>query len=137
MPAEPGGRNTPTTGQVQLMLPIMKPARGRLLFAEKGCVACHAVNGVGGEDAPPLDVSDMGGIMNPFDFAANMWRGAEAMIILQRDELGAQIELTGQELADIVAFVHSPDEQQRFSIDDVPEHMREMMNHGHEDGGHD
>ena len=42
-----------------LMLPIMSPARGRILYASKGCVACHAINGVGGEDAPPLDAATM------------------------------------------------------------------------------
>lgn len=80
MPAEHDRRNTPATGQMQLMMPIMNPVRGRLLLAEKGCVACHAVNGVGGGDAPPLNASAMGRMMNPFDFAANMWRGAEAMM---------------------------------------------------------
>jgi len=76
-----------------LEMPAMDPARGRRLFASKGCVVCHSVNGVGGEDAPPLDASTMNPRMNPFEFAAKMWQGAEPMIYLQREELGEQIEL--------------------------------------------
>ena len=87
-----------------LMMPSFDAARGRKLFASKGCVVCHSVNGVGGEDAPPLDAATMERPMNPFEFAAKMWRGADAMIYLQREELGEQIELTGDELSDIIAF---------------------------------
>src|SRR5262245_6319183 len=60
-----------------LMMPSMNAANGRKLFASKGCVVCHSVNGIGGKDAPPLDASTMPGMTNPFDFVANMWRGAE------------------------------------------------------------
>lgn len=119
-------------GEGMLGLPQMDPARGRMLFAAKGCVVCHSINGVGGEDAMPLDASTMEPLMNPFEFTARMWRGAEAMVILQRDELGEQIELTGQELADIIAFVHSHSEQAKFAESDVPEEIRELIEHGHE-----
>ena len=59
-------------GMQRLMMPRMDPARGRKLYASKGCVACHAINGVGGHDATPLDARTMGARMNPFDFAAKM-----------------------------------------------------------------
>lgn len=118
-------------GQGMLNMPRMDPARGRKLFADKGCVVCHSVNGVGGEDAPPLDASTMERGMNPFEFAAKMWRGADAMLMLQREELGEKIEFTGDELADIIAFVHHPAEQQNFSMADVPPRMRELISHGH------
>lgn len=118
--------------EAQMLAPLrMDAARGRALFAGKGCVVCHAVNGVGGEDAPPLDAATMHPMMNPFEFAARMWAGAEAMVMLQRAELGGQIELTGQELADIIAFVHSPEEQARFSEADVPPPIRELFQEGH------
>lgn len=104
----------------RLMLPSMDAARGRALFAQKGCVVCHSVNGVGGEDAPSLDADTMDEVMNPFDFAARMGRSAAAMVAMQEDELGAQIELTGQDLADITAFVHDPHEQAIFSAQDIP-----------------
>ena len=122
-----------------LMMPIMNPARGRLLFASKGCVACHAINGVGGEDAPPMDAATMPRIMNPFSFAASMWRGAETMILLQQEIFGEQIDLTGQELADIIGFVHNAEEQLKFSEADIPHEVLELIGHthaGHEEHEH-
>ena len=110
-----------------LVIPHMDAARGRELFASKGCVVCHSVNGVGGEDAPMLDAEFMDSPMNPFEFAARMWRGAPAMVAAQEDELGGQIEFTGDELASIIAFVHDAEEQARFSEADIPEQIERMM----------
>lgn len=112
-----------------LMIQPMDPAEGRLLFASKGCVVCHSINGVGGEDAPMLDAEFMDIPMNPFEFAARMWRGAPAMIAAQENELGSQIEFTGEELGNIIAFVHDADEQTKFSEDDIPSEIQEMMEH--------
>ncbi len=117
-----------------LFMPSYNPSRGRMLFASKGCMVCHSINGVGGEDATPLDAATMPRPMNPFEFSARMWRGAGAMIFLQEDELGYQIELTGEELADIIAFVHDEEEQKKFSIEDAPAAMRELLAHGDDEG---
>jgi hypothetical protein len=48
---------------------------------------------------------------------------------MQREELGAPIELTGQELADIIAFVHDADEQAKFSHEDIPENIEKLIAH--------
>lgn len=120
-----------------LMMPSMNSSEGRKLFASKGCVVCHSINGVGGEDAMMLDAEFMDMPMNPFEFAARMWRGAPAMIEAQEYELGYQIEFTGEELAAIIAFVHDPDEQAKFSEADIPDELKEMMEHMEEAGGHD
>jgi hypothetical protein len=112
-------------------------AIGRKLFASKGCVVCHMVNGNGGTDGAPLDASTMPGMTNPFDFVANMWRGAEPMIELQRKELGGQIEFTGEELANIIAFLHDGAEQKTFAKTDIPPKIRaamEKMEHGEDEG---
>jgi mono/diheme cytochrome c family protein len=93
-------------------------ARGRVLFASKGCVVCHAINEVGGTGGPPLDAEEAPGDVDPLDFVARMWRGAEAMIFMQQQELGVQIDFTGQELADIIAFVRDPEERRKFSEED-------------------
>ena len=119
-----------------LTMPEMNAERGRMLFASKGCVVCHSINGIGGEDARTLDAETMDEMMNPFEFAARMWRGAAAMVELQEDELGAQIELTGEELADIIAFVHDLEEQMKFSQADIPPEVEEMMHHEDEDDHH-
>jgi len=110
-----------------LMIPSMNATNGRKLFASKGCVVCHAVNGVGGTDAVPLDASTMIGMINPFDFVASMWRGARPMIDLQNEELGGQVEFTGRELGDIIAFVHHAEEQRKFSEADIPPDIKAAM----------
>ncbi len=125
---------TPASGP-QLIMPMMSSARGRKLFASKGCVTCHSINGVGGEDAPNLDAHSMLPLMNPFEFAARMWRGAATMIYLQEEALGEQIMFTGAELADIIAFVHDEEEQHKFSEDDIPPEIMPMMSHMHEEEG--
>ena len=75
--------------------------------------------------------------MNPFEFAARMWRGAEAMVELQRDELGDVIELHGEELAAIIAFVHDAGEQSVFSEADIPEEIEAMIGHMEDDEAHE
>jgi len=120
-----------------LVMPEMNAAEGRKLFAEKGCVVCHAINGVGGTDAPMLDAEFMDTPMNPFEFAARMWRGAEAMVELQRDELGEVIDLNGEELAAIIAFVHDAEEQAKFAEKDIPEEIEAMMGHMEDDEAHE
>ena len=102
-------------------------ARGRELFASKGCVVCHAIDEVGGTGAPPLDAEAAPGEADALDFVARMWRGAEAMIFMQQQELGVQIDFTGQELADIIAFVHDPTERRKFSEEDFPALLRREM----------
>jgi hypothetical protein len=110
-----------------LMMPMMNSQLGRTLFAAKGCVICHAIHGIGGHVAPRLDARLMPPFVSPFDFVVRMWRGAPAMIVLQEKNLGYQIELTGEELAHIIAFAHDHDEQQKFSAEDIPPWIRTLM----------
>jgi cytochrome c len=118
---------------VSLLLPMMNPERGKRLYVAKGCVACHAINGVGGHDAPNLDAHTMQRVMNPFDFAARMWNHAPGMLTAQEEALGGQITFTGQELADLIAFVHDEPTQHGFTEADLTEEAKVMM--GHEHGG--
>ena len=117
-----------------MAMPMMNSARGMVLFAEKGCVACHSINGVGGHDATSLDAHDMEGMMNPFEFAAKMWRMAPYMIAAQEEAFGEQILFTGDELADIIAFVHDDAQQHKFSDADLSPRVVTMMNHEHGGG---
>jgi cytochrome c len=115
----------------RLVFPIMSPERGKVLFVNKGCVACHAVNGVGGHDAPNMDAHSRMEMVNPFDFAARMWNHAPAMIASQEGAFGEQVYFTGQELADIIAFVHDDDAQHTFTEDELTPRARKMMDHDH------
>ncbi len=126
-----GGTSLSTIRGSMLVLPIMNPTRGRKIFVDKGCVACHAVNGVGGHDAPNMDAHRNMGLVNPFDFAAKMWNHAPAMIAAQEGALGEQIYFTGQELADMIGFVHDDEAQHGFSEKDLTARARKMMDHGH------
>ena len=110
---------------LKLLMPAVDSAKGRQLFVTKGCVYCHAVNGIGGKAAPALDATSNAGIVDATDFAARMWRGASTMIELQEMDLGYQIRLTGEELSHLAAFAADPAEQKKFNEDQVPELMRE------------
>ncbi|MEM7226063.1 MAG: c-type cytochrome [Pseudomonadota bacterium] len=110
-----------------IVIPMIEPERGQRLFVTKGCVLCHAVRGVGGQAAPPLDAPDRATAIDPLGFAARMWTGATAMLELQAMELGYQIELSAVEIADLAGFVGDPDAQAQFTIDDIPEPLRDWM----------
>ena len=110
--------------------PQMSAERGKDLFAERGCVVCHAVNNVGGDIAPSLDASNMDQSRNPFEFFARMWRGADAMLHLQQADLGYQIDFSGQDLADIFAFTQDADMQERLTQSDLPDHIRDIIDNG-------
>ena len=113
------------TGLPDLVIRPLDPANGRRLYGRKGCVVCHAVNGIGGTVAKPFSAFREPVQMDPFDFAARMWSNAEAMIIEQLD-FGGQIDLTGDEIADLFAFLNSASEQRRFSEQDVPVPVRRL-----------
>jgi len=119
--------------QLRLIMPNMDSRYGRELFVSKGCVVCHSVNGVGGEDATSLDAHDMDTYMNPFDLAARMWRMAPFMIEAQEEELGEQIQFTGDELSAIIAFLHDDAEQHKLTTDSLSDETKEMLEHGHGD----
>jgi len=123
--------DTPENVGPGLVLPRMDSELGRELFASKGCAVCHSVNGIGGEDATPLDAKYMDIPMNPFEFAARMWRGAEAMVYMQREELGDVIVLNGNELAAIIAFVHDAEEQAKYSEADWPDEISDLISGAH------
>lgn len=115
-----------------IVLPLADAAHGRQLFVSKGCVICHSINGVGGRAAPALDAiaveeGDAVPPVDPLDFVARMWRGAPAMLDLQAIELGYQIELTSEDLADLAVFASDAGMQSDFSLEDVPEPMWDWM----------
>ncbi len=110
-----------------LVLPKTDPQRGKELFVSKRCVVCHSINGVGGTDAAALDASTMDPAMNPFEFFARMWLGAKPMIAMQEKRMGGQMELTAEELGDIVAFIHDAALQHSFAEQDIPDAIEDLI----------
>lgn len=129
--AADGGKKSQKT---RLLMPLMNAESGKSVFVDKGCVACHAINGVGGHDAPALDAHASMGMVNPFDFAAKMWNHAAGMIAAQEEAFGQQINFTGDELADIIAFVHDDKAQHTFTEKNLTAAARKMMHHEHGGG---
>lgn len=119
-----------TTPDATTTYPAMDAERGKALFAERGCVICHSVNNVGSDVAVSLDVSNMNIAREPFEFFARMWRGAPQMIALQQADLGYQIDFSGQDIADIFAFVQSREMQEDFTEADLPAHIKEIIDNG-------
>ncbi len=118
------GKESP---RIRLIMPIMSPERGRKIFVNKGCVTCHSINGVGGEDAPAMDEHTQEKLVNPFAFSAKMWDHASGMIAAQKDELGEQLNFTGKDLADITAFIHDKDAQNNFGEKDLTPKIKKIM----------
>lgn len=102
-------------------------ATGRALFVQKGCVLCHAINGVGGKAAPALDAADDFVKPDPLEFAARMWRGAPAMVEFQSVELGYVIDLSADDIANIATFAASRAEQKLLKDEDIPGPMRDSI----------
>ncbi|MGI9437165.1 MAG: c-type cytochrome [Geminicoccaceae bacterium] len=117
----------PIAAPREIVLPLIDADRGRRLFVAKGCFLCHAVNGTGGIAAPALNAPEGAEQLDPMSFVAGMWSGASAMLELQSLELGYQIELSGEEIADLAAFAASPEAQRTFSMEEIPETMRDWI----------
>ncbi len=80
------------------------PERGERLFREKRCIVCHSVGGKGGTVGPPLGPRQHVSLTR---FAALMWNHAPGMWA-RMTERGIPVpRLTGQEMADIVAYLYA------------------------------
>jgi mono/diheme cytochrome c family protein len=80
------------------------PERGQRLFAEKRCFVCHQVGGRGGTVGPAL--GRRGHHVSLTEFAALMWNHGPAMWQRMKAR-GIEVpRLTGQEMADLVAYLY-------------------------------
>ncbi len=54
------------------------PLKGRIVFEQKGCINCHAINGYGGKIAPDFGTHNFFG--NDYDLIAAMWNHSPNML---------------------------------------------------------
>jgi mono/diheme cytochrome c family protein len=78
---------------------------GRELFAEKQCIKCHNIQGIGGKIGP--DLGRRGLFRNMTEFAAALWNKAPVMLKAMKIRKVTAPALTGEEMADIVAYLRS------------------------------
>jgi mono/diheme cytochrome c family protein len=81
------------------------PSTGQALFVQKRCVTCHAVGGTGGKVGPDLGKS--GQHVSLTQFAARMWNHGPAMWAKMKERNVAVPKLSGQEMADVLAFLYT------------------------------
>lgn len=96
---------------IQYFDPPGDVARGELVFAEKACLRCHAVE----DSAPAAEPADSAGppvkawsdMADPVLWAQSMWNHGEAMAAAMAAAKIDWPRLNVQEMVDVLAFVHS------------------------------
>lgn len=91
-------------GGQQVQVAPGTPERGQELFAEKGCIVCHSVGGKGGKLGPELGRRQH---VSLTQFAALMWNHGPGMWAKMKERRIQVPRLTGQEMADIVAYLYA------------------------------
>ena len=81
------------------------PSRGQTVFTEKQCATCHAVGGKGGTVGP--DLGHSGHHVSLTQLAARMWNHGPAMWAKMKERNLAVPKLSGQEMADILAYLYT------------------------------
>lgn len=81
------------------------PSRGQGLLATKGCLGCHSVRGQGGKVAADFAGSKVVG--SPASVIAAMWNHSAWMEDKAQQQNVSWPVLTGQELADVTAYLNS------------------------------
>lgn len=80
------------------------PERGAKVFADKQCASCHAVGGKGPRVGPDLGTGTHH--VSLTEFATRMWNHAPAMAKRMKERGVTLPELSGQDIADILAHLY-------------------------------
>lgn len=83
------------------------PLAGSLVFGAKGCVKCHAVNGLGGSVGP--DLARIARRRSFHELAATMWNHLPEMGAKMRELDIARPQMSPREAGDLIAFLFTLD----------------------------
>lgn len=79
------------------------PIAGRMVFEEKGCLDCHAIDGYGGTVGPDLGVDKFFG--NFYDLGSRLWNHAPQMIVQSGALEKKWAMLTSAELDQLISYL--------------------------------
>jgi mono/diheme cytochrome c family protein len=85
--------------------PPGRPAPGRRLFTDKGCITCHTVDRPGGSVGPHLGAMKMHG--SPIALAAAMWNHGPQMTAAMEARKIPRPTFKGSELLDLIAYINA------------------------------
>ena len=110
----PIGRSTKSTKSAQeasssalTVAAVGDACLGAEVWSTKRCSDCHSYAGKGGKDGPPLDY--MSGKLSASDIAnmsGRIWNHAPAMAMHFRQEKIPFPTFTGNEMANLIAYLH-------------------------------
>jgi mono/diheme cytochrome c family protein len=98
---------TPRVAVGQATEPMQDPLAGSEVFESKGCIRCHAVNGIGGTSAP--DLARIPRRRSFYELAANVWNHLPAMVDGMRVQGIQYPELNADEADDLIGFLFTLD----------------------------
>lgn len=79
------------------------PMAGRIVFEEKGCIDCHAIDGYGGAVGPDLGQDQFFGGF--YDLASRLWNHAPAMVVQVGSHDAEWSMLSTNEVDDLIAYL--------------------------------
>lgn len=82
------------------------PRRGRQLFADKRCLACHTIAGKGGHGGPDLGTRPRELVGSVAAIAGLMWNHSQGMTAEFRRRGIPRVTFSGQEMADIIGYLY-------------------------------
>lgn len=86
------------------------PRVGKVLFAQKHCIQCHSLGGVGGSTGPRLDTLPRG--IPPLKVAQGLWNHGPVMVPAIR-RMGLDVpEFREREIIDLFAYLRSQGQRQ-------------------------
>lgn len=85
-------------------IPSVNPSRGKSALAQKRCIACHSIWGVGGKLGP--DLAAAGSDQSFQQMASMFWNHTPRMVQLLRQRGMEWPTLSEQEMADISSFIY-------------------------------
>lgn len=87
----------------ELTQPTQSASAGARLFGARGCIKCHAINGIGGKIGP-----DFGHFPHPrsfYDFATSMWNHLPVMAERMKEMGMDEPRLDAQDIGNVIAFL--------------------------------